>query len=358
MTAPRVAICGWIGSTNLGDELIADSVAGLIDDAGARPTLVTIDPDRHPAGTSTIRHAKARDTLRLAHQLAGHDGLVFGGGGLIQDETGPLNLPFHLTRLAVGRILQRPWIGLGLGVGEVRRRSGRALVRAFFRGAVAVTVRDAGSADRLASLTGRRPQLGIDPVLARPSVSATSKPELVVSLRPINDHKQRRLADNAAPDPATVARWAAAIDQIATEQQLSVRFVSWDDSFDHAIHQRVAGELAHPATLDRPQDARVVEAMGTGRLVLTMRYHGAVSALLTGRPAVVLDYSPKMADLVEEVGSVLQLTAPTAAPSVIAAAAAEAAATTADPAARVRFPAERAAANREAVVALLTQIRG
>ncbi|MFQ5558099.1 MAG: hypothetical protein ACE5GB_11405, partial [Acidimicrobiales bacterium] len=42
-----------------------------------------------------------------------------------------------------------------------------------------------------------------------------------------------------------------------------------------------------------------------GRLVLTMRYHGAISALLHNRPGVLLDYSPKMADLAGESGGAL-----------------------------------------------------
>ncbi len=44
----------------------------------------------------------------------------------------------------------------------------------------------------------------------------------------------------------------------------------------------------------------VLTEVGRSRLVITMRYHGAVAALLHTRPAVLLDYSPKMASLAAE----------------------------------------------------------
>ena len=44
----------------------------------------------------------------------------------------------------------------------------------------------------------------------------------------------------------------------------------------------------------------MLDEVGRSRLVVTMRYHGAVAALLHDRPAVLLNYSPKMASLGSE----------------------------------------------------------
>lgn len=312
MTRPKIAVCGWIGSSNLGDELIADQVAELIREAGGEPTLVTIATEPTADGTPTIRHGGALDTIGLARALRHHDGLVFGGGGLIQDETGPLNLPFHLTRLAVGRILGLPWACLGLGVGDVRRRSGRLLTRVVARGFVAGSVRDADSADRYHALTGLRPAVGVDPVLALPPRSVAPSDHLVVSLRPVNRPDQRRLATGAALDDEQITRWAEAIDQVATTTGLAVRFICFDDAHDQAIHEVVAARITAPHELERPTAKTVIERVGSSRLVISMRYHGAVSAIVAGRPALVLDYSPKMAALVDEVGPGLRRVAPDA----------------------------------------------
>lgn len=301
MNAPRILVLGWIGSPNLGDELITEQTCRLLREAGCEPTLVTIDPEASAHfGTPLVRHAGARDALPLALAMRRHDGAVFGGGGLIQDETGPLNIAFHLSRLATARMLRRPWIGLGLGIGAVDRRTGRLLVRAVLRGAEAITVRDSASAERHRRLTGRPAVVGADPVFLSHPDPIVPSDHLVVSLRRANEAGQRRLATSTPPSPSVVAHWADLIDALAAAHGLGVRFVAWERDQDAALHDAVARELSAPSEREVPGVADVVERMGSGRLVLTMRYHGAVAALLHRRPAVVLDYSPKMGDLVAE----------------------------------------------------------
>lgn len=304
---PRLLICGWIGATNLGDELIAMSVADLVASEGGEPTLVTIDPDKTMStGYDTVRHRGPIDTISLARAARRHHGLVFGGGGLIQDETGPFNLPFHLSRVAAGRLARLPWICLALGVGDVRRRSGRLIVRLAMRNSIDCTVRDRGSAQRLAALTGLEPRLGIDPVVGSDPVDVAPEPVLVVSLRPPNRPDQIR-TDRAGVDDAFVAQWARSIDAIALPRDLAVRFVAWDPHHDAPVHAAVAEQLRSPSTLEEPASTEVIQRVGASQLVVTMRYHGAVAATLTNRPAVVVDYSPKMGDLVDEAAGGLEL---------------------------------------------------
>ena len=321
MSRPRIAVLGWIGSSNLGDELIAEQVARMIDEAGGEPSLVTISEASRTDALHQIRHAGALDTFGLLRELRRHDGVLFGGGGLIQDETGPLNLPFHLTRLGVARLLRRPWAAIGLGVGDVRRRSGRLLVRTIARNPVAGSVRDEDSANRLLALTGTRPELGIDPVLAQPPRNVVATDHLVVSLRPMNSPSQRRLAGQPGPAPSQIQTWAKAIDDIASTAGLGVRFVTWDDEHDHAIHEAAAAQLRTPAEIVRPKAADVIDLMGSGQLVISMRYHGAVAAVLTRRPALLLDYSPKMAAIAVDVGNGVTCLHPTAPAEQLSAAA-------------------------------------
>ena len=46
----------------------------------------------------------------------------------------------------------------------------------------------------------------------------------------------------------------------------------------------------------------VLAEVARSRIVVTMRYHGAIAALLNDQAAVVLDYSPKMRSLAAEGG--------------------------------------------------------
>lgn len=301
----KIAVAGWIGSTNLGDELITQAVCRQLAELGADPVAITIDSERTAAllGVPGLEHHRIRDTPKLFRMLHSVDGVVFGGGGLIQDETGPLNLPFHLGRLAIGRLLKRPWAGVGIGVGNVSRRTGRQLVRRVMTGARAITVRDPASQVRLRRL-GIESVLAADPVVARDvaRVAPSSGEFLAVSVRRPNLAGQRTLSAAPPLDEAWLARMSGTIGAVALSLGLAVRFVAFEAEQDGELHRQLADRIAVECELIEPTVDSVVGVVGGSRAVFTMRYHGALAALLHGRPAVLVDYSPKMADLSADLG--------------------------------------------------------
>ena len=81
-------------------------------------------------------------------------------------------------------------------------------------------------------------------------------------------------------------------------------------SRDAPVHRSVAERLDAAVELVTPGLDTVLQGVGTSRLVITMRHHGAMAALLHGRPAILLDYSPKMASLASEGGRWAPLVTP------------------------------------------------
>ena len=298
----RVAVAGWIGSDNLGDELILRALASRIRAGGAEPVAVSIDPPSTSElhGISTLRHRSPIDTRRLARSLAGLDGLILSGG-LIQNETSPWNLPFHGARLWAGRRL--PAAAIGLGVGRVTGRPAGGLARRMVGRMDHLVVRDHASADRLLAwgLTGVR--VGADPVLAERGAGHHPEDSVCVVLRPPNRRGVGTAAAKAGP-PSTgqAATMASALDAVADATGLAIRMVAFQAGRDTPVHEAVADHLRHRVELVTPELETVLEEVGRSRLVITMRYHGAIAALVHGRAAVLLDYSPKMASLAGEGG--------------------------------------------------------
>jgi len=256
-----------------------------------------------------VRHRSPLDTVGFARAAASHDGVLLGGGGLIQDETGPFNVPFHLSRLAVGRLAGKPWAAVGLGVGSLHRRSSQLIVQAAMRSAVALSVRDRASQRRFARLTGDTAQLGTDPVMQIPGPATPPTPTLVVCLRPPNVAGQRRAATSPPPDRAVIETWAQAIDSIAADHQLDVAFVSWDRDRDEPVHHAVANAMTTPARHYTPNRAEVLGEIANASMVVTMRYHGLVAAALAQRPTVAINYSPKIGDLAEDFAGGIRIVA-------------------------------------------------
>ncbi len=308
----RALVAGWIGSTNLGDELIFAGLRTHLAALGVEPVALSVNPvaTRRLHGVDAVRHRSPADTLRLARLAGAADCLVFGGGGLVQDQTSPWNLPFHGSRVAAARLRRRPWAGIGIGVDPLGA-AGLRTARSSLAHPVAFAVRDAPSA-QAATAIGLDPVLAADLALALPGPDAARADRIVVSLRPPTRRGLGTAAAKAAagPDDGWEQQVAQALDALSTRTGLEVAFVALQADRDSPIHGRVASRMTRPATVSSPDLAEVVAGFGAAQLVVTMRYHGAVAALLAHTPAVLIDYSPKMSALADDAGAGFQLIAP------------------------------------------------
>ena len=301
----RIAIAGWFGSDNLGDELILASLVKSLRARGAEPVAIAIDAARtgRDHGIETVAHRNPSQSPALRRALRDVDGMAIAGG-VIQSETSPWNIPFHTSRLraADSRV---PVAAVGMGVGRVRGSLGRSLSRRSLRRLRRIVVRDADSARRLRDLGLDGVVVGADPVIALDPAPPEPEDTMCVILRPANRRGLRTAAGKAGkatPDPAALDRIARSIDAAAAATGLVPRFVAFQASRDGPLHADLACRLAAPAEVVTPDLHTVLAEVGRSRLVVTMRYHGAVGALLQGRPAVLIDDSPKMASLASEAG--------------------------------------------------------
>lgn len=309
----RIAVAGWIGSDNLGDELILRSLIRSLRARGAAPVAVSIDPaaTRRLHGIEAVRHRSPLDTPGLGRALGRMDGLVIAGG-LVQTETSVWNIPFHAARWRAARRI--PGAAVGLGVGRVDGIVPARIARRTLRRMESIAVRDRASADRLEGWGLRGVRVGSDPVIGEEAPPVDPGDTMCVILRPANRGGMRTASSAAAedglsPDPRT-GGMAAALDAAAGAAGLSIRLVAFQKSRDLPLLRSAARRLRSDAALSAPGLDDVLREVGRSRLVITMRYHGAIAALLHGRPAVLLDYSPKMASLASEGGGWAPLASP------------------------------------------------
>ena len=232
--------------------------------------------------------------------------MVIGGGGLLQDETSPFNLPYHLARVMVGRARHLPTVGVGLGAGRLETRLGKKLARRMLRGALAVSVRDDASADLLRQIRVAPPVVAADLALALPLPEVETSDRLVVSLRPWT--ADRSLLPVGARRPAPSPPWfldgmAAALDDAAGRTGLAVRLVAFQRDRDGEVHRQVAERMRTPVSLAEPTLADVLTEVAAARVVVAMRYHAAIAAALGARPAVLVGYSDKVPSLGRDLGA-------------------------------------------------------
>jgi polysaccharide pyruvyl transferase WcaK-like protein len=294
-----VLVASWLGSTNLGDELLFRALTRQLAARGATPTGISTDP----AATTAVHGVPAVGHLDVAAWWAeaGRSGrLVLGGGGLLQDESSRWNVPYHLARVGVGRVRGARAVAVGLGGGVLHGPS-RAVVRAALAG-VPVGARDRATRDQLLEVGLTDVRLTADLALSLPPPRVSPHDELVVSLRPRNVGGGWRPAGanwrRGLPSDAQVTALATALGELAGALGLSLRFVALQADRDGPLHDLVADRVtAVDAVCVRPDVDEVLGEVARGRLVLGVRFHAAVAGLLAGRPVLAAPYSSKVTEL-------------------------------------------------------------
>lgn len=303
MTA-RIALAGWFGAGNLGDELILRSLVEEVRRRSMTPVAVSVHAEHteRDHGIEAVEHRSPLQTPKLLRALRSVDAVAVAGG-LIQSETSPWNLPFHTSRIWAAKITRRPVVGVGLGVGRVPGAAGRALAVRSLRQVGSLSVRDSDSQRRLQNWGCKHAAIGVDPALGLRPEPVEADDTMCVILRPPNRRGLKTYAAKAASAwQHGLEKTAAAIDAVSAATGLTPRLMAFEARFDEELHAALADRLTVACETVTPRLDNVLAEVGRSRLVVTMRYHGAIAALLHQRPCVVLDYSPKMASLASEGG--------------------------------------------------------
>jgi polysaccharide pyruvyl transferase WcaK-like protein len=299
----KVLVAAWVGSTNLGDELVFAGLCALLRGRGHDVTAVSVAPE----ATQRVHGVAAVAPAALLRAVQEADAVVFGGGGLLQDESSALNLPYHLSRVWAAAARRTPVAGLGLGAGRLDTATGRALVRTTLR-RTPLSVRDEPSAALLSGLGLARPVVAADLALELPDVDVVAQDRLVVCLRPWSGRRgglrpaDRAAAGPGAPEPVLQAT-ARALDDAAAATGLVPHLVALQADRDGPLHDAVAERMRSTVTTARPDLAALPAEVASGRVVAALRYHGGLCAVLGGRPAVLIGYSPKVDALAGELGA-------------------------------------------------------
>ena len=304
----RAVIGAWVGSSNLGDELIFSILLRLLKEKGIKASVPSVNPVKtsESFGVDSFSHM---NFFEFKKQLITSDALIFGGGGLLQDETGIWNLPYHLSRISAARKQGVPWVGIGLGASGLTGKRALKQVSNKFKGHLGVSVRDETSAEILESLdipnVIRAADLGWLWNISDLAEPVSSPGFLGVSLR--NPQTVRFLPAAIGPKASMpekeISDIARNINAVAISTGLSVRFISFNKDEDALLHQRVANKLEVDSEVLNPDLETLEQCFNGVEAVVTMRYHAGLIGALKGAAVVCLPFSRKLDSLVPSLGA-------------------------------------------------------
>lgn len=289
----RVAVAGYYGFGNLGDELLAEAVTeALLRRGVGRDRIVLLsnapgDSSRR-LGVDAVNRWKTR---RVAEALRSSETLLLGGGGLFQDVTSLRSCLYYWGLVRMSCFLgTEPW-ALGQSVGPFSTRAGRWLTRDALRRCRVVQVRDDASRAICDSL-GINVETGHDLVFSLPGLFETRAPfdglskKFLINLRPCAGDLPGRFA-------RAVGGWLSAFGG----EPIGVALSDEDRSL---MERLIESEELPPMPVVRPENLNdLVGAWRGAAGAAGMRLHFAILSVLAGTPLVVAPYDPKVRSFAE-----------------------------------------------------------
>jgi polysaccharide pyruvyl transferase CsaB len=299
-----VVISGYYGFGNSGDEAVLQSIViALRDEAdklGFKIEPIVLSND--PAETSRMYGVRAVHRLKPHHLLRAIwkcDGVISGGGSLLQDVTGIGSIPYYLAVVGMAQWLGKPTFVYSQGIGPVNRKSFYPWIRRVLGRCRYLSVRDEESAELLERMRIERGRIHVvpDPVMGLPLRGARAlegggseeRPLIGVSVRFWNE------------DRSELDGLAAALADIRARRDVRIRFLPFHLPSDAEASRYVIGRMGLPAddknveiveNAAHPQD--MLAEVGACRLLVGMRLHSLIYAASQLVPMIGISYDPKI----------------------------------------------------------------
>lgn len=298
---PKVIISGYVGFKNNGDEAMLYAILEVL--GRSVPGLVPVVLSKNPQETGRFFGVRAvpRHDLRLIwKELNGADLLISGGGGLLQDSTGPNSILYYLGVVTLAKMMGKPVFFYGQGIGPVKTALGKALMRLVVNRVDAITVRDEESREELLSL-------GVN----KPPVYVTADPALGLDTAGIDPAPGRGILTGLGVEPGTpmlgisVRSWkelqqykkvlARVCDRL-TEEGWKVIFLPMHYPGDVNVSREISSLMKKPSiTVDRQLNfSEMLSLMTQVHTVIGMRLHFLIFGALLNIPMVGVSYDPKV----------------------------------------------------------------
>lgn len=312
---PSLLVMGAYGQDNLGDEALLE--VHLQQLSGARITVASSSPAQTAAryGVASVR---TYGGARTFDAFLASDAVVYGGGSVVKELPAPQMRYRVVAALALlatlARATGRRVIYSAVGIEQLGTRLGRALASLATRAADLLHVRDEGSQRLLEAMgVGERARVVADPafLLAIDEAALRRADEILApaSGRPVVVLNPMWSGEAHVARDEVVRAFVSLADEITGKLDAGVLILPFKTAGadnDAELARDVALLVGRPdRVMLAPSDLRPAEAlavMAQSALVVGMRHHGALLALVAGAPVVAIPYAPKTRHLVEEFG--------------------------------------------------------
>ncbi|MBJ6361908.1 polysaccharide pyruvyl transferase CsaB [Paenibacillus sp. GCM10012307] len=306
----RIAISGYYGFRNSGDEAVLKSILLALDECGQeagiriQPIVLSIDPEWTSGmyGVEAVHRMQPKEVISL---LRASDGLLSGGGSLLQDATSAKTIPYYAGIIKLAQWLGKPTFIYSQGVGPVNRGWMNPLIRSAMKASRYVSVRDKESAELLdrIGVPLNRIEVVPDPVMGLPLPEQEASGADRHSHEPVAGGREPVIGISLRfwrKDRADLDRIAGALLELLGTRDVQLRFLPFHTPEDVEAAAYVIGKLGASGAGktdireagDDPQ--RMLHEVSQCDVLLGMRLHALIYAANMKVPLLGISYDPKI----------------------------------------------------------------
>ncbi|SFL88605.1 polysaccharide pyruvyl transferase CsaB [Paenibacillus sp. 1_12] len=303
LAVKKIVISGYYGFDNSGDEAVLQSILLALEEQGRNqgiriiPVVLSADPAK-TSQTYGVEAVHRMSPGALIRAIRSADGLISGGGSLLQDATGAKTIPYYLGILKLAQWLGKPTFIYSQGIGPVYRGMFFGWIRSVFNRCRLVSVRDVESKQLLLKMKVKNEIIVVpDPVMGMPlntgehgiiETLSMDTPIIGISVRYWNQ------------DRSEIKAIAEAITMILEKTDSQIRFLPFhlpsDEEASNMIRAQLDGQynerisISHGVT--HPQ--QMLAEVGRCDLLIGMRLHSLIYAASQLVPLLGISYDPKI----------------------------------------------------------------
>lgn len=283
----KIAICGYYGRGNLGDEAILSVIL---------QKLRGCKPDAH------IYIIRDKNPIKILATLWGTDIFIFGGGSLLQNSTSNFSLLYYLAIIKLARVFCKRTIMLSNGIGPIEcgllsRNTLLKMIASTIKTFDFLSVRDLDSQNLLSEILPQKKIHFIpDPVLTyeeeiNRKLIRTLPKSYFIFIPCYNGLEKAHISSKKV---------AFTLDFIEKTYGISPMLVLLNPKDDLAVAKSIASHLTNvkiecPTTPDK-----LFLLLQEAEFVISQRYHGTLFAAMCEIPTLSVSNDPKMHSLCKD----------------------------------------------------------
>ena len=290
----HIVLSGYYGFDNVGDEAILLSIITAL--RKSRPDVVLTVLSNNPEKTAKTYDVQAVNRWQLkeiSKVLKKADGLISGGGSLLQDQTGMKTIPYYCIIMRIAKFHKTPVFVYAQGMGPINHPLSRMITKSTLNKVANITLRDEASKNLLE-------EIGV-----KGAMTLVPDPVMGLDASDFRSTWLERQAFDGGYITVSVRDWPSAVNfkqKIVASLDLLAReghrivFIPMHDEHDEKtsfelVHMMNEKALVAPGNLSIEEKVRII---GQSDLLIGMRLHSLIFSAIQTTPFIAISYDPKI----------------------------------------------------------------